>query len=234
MGDLDYNEYIRLASLHDAVRPLTPVDDEFVHGAEHLFIITHQVAELWLKQVLLDLDLAVRALTDRGLGLACEHLARAAHLLDQVVTTTFVLTRLPPGDFARFRGLLGTASGAQSPQFRELAVRLGVRQPDGCVVYELFEAVLEENSLSVADLYRWGPPAGIPYRLAEVLSDLAQAFYRWQVNHVEIVRRAIGSASGTGGTSGLNHLSNRIELPFPALWAARSATVWESAGQTLP
>ncbi|MBP2479707.1 tryptophan 2,3-dioxygenase [Crossiella equi] len=227
-GDLDYVGYIRLAALHEAVQPLTPEHDAVTHGAEHLFIVTHQVAELWLKQVLLDVDRAERALAERGLTRADEHLVRASRVFEQVIGATSVLTRLPPSDFARFRSLLGTASGAQSPQFHELGSRLGVRGKHS-ILYEHFESVLAESSLSVADLYRWGPSAGAVYQLAEHLVELAHGFWRWQSCHVETVRRVIGCSGGTGGTSGVDHLVKRMELPFPELWEVRGAAVRETA-----
>jgi hypothetical protein len=97
---VSYTGYIGLAALRDAVRPLTPEHDVFTHGAEHLFIVTHQVAELWLKQVLLDLDLTEWALAERELTRADEHLVRASQVFNQVISATSMLTRLPPSDFA--------------------------------------------------------------------------------------------------------------------------------------
>lgn len=229
MDEIDYVGYIRLDALRDTVRPLTPGHDASTRCAEHLFIVTHQVAELWLKQALLDLDQAEQALgehmpDDQALLRADEHVARASHVFDQVVGATAVLTRLPPADFARFRHLLGTASGAQSPQFAEFGMRLGVRGARSSL-YERFECALAKRSLSVTDVYRQGESAGIVHQLAEHLVELAQGFQRWQVCHVEIVRGAIGRARGTGGTSGMTHLVERIELPFPRLWAARASPV---------
>lgn len=221
---MNYDSYIGLSALLANVQPLSDDTDTATYAAEHLFIVAHQTSELWLKQVLLDLDRATEELCPSWLDLpsAVLHVGRAARVLELVNEASASLHRLPAGHFARFRQLLGTASGAQSAQFRELARRLGLRRRHS-VLFDRFRDALREQGSSLRLLYETGPQAGVVYILAEELTQLSQAFWRWQIGHLEIVRRTIGHAPGTGRTSGYDYLSSRLELPFAELWEARSA-----------
>jgi tryptophan 2,3-dioxygenase len=222
---VNYDSYIGLSTLLANVQPLSDGADTTTYTAEHLFIVAHQTSELWLKQVLLDLDRAAEELYPPQLDLPCAvlHVGRAAWVLELVNETSASLHRLPPGHFARFRRLFGTASGAQSAQFHELARRLGLRRRHSAL-FDRFRDVLREQGSSLRLLYETGPQAGVVYRLAEELTQLSQAFWRWQIGHLEIVRRTIGYAPGTARTSGYNYLYDRLELPFAELWEARSVS----------
>lgn len=60
------------------------------------------------------------------------------------------------------------------------------------------------------------------YELAEKLVDLEDYFRRWRFNHVTTVERVIGNKTGTGGSSGVPFLSNRLKVVlFPELWRVR-------------
>ena len=60
------------------------------------------------------------------------------------------------------------------------------------------------------------------YELAEKLVDLEDYFRRWRFNHVTTVERVIGYKKGTGGSSGVPFLSNRLKVVlFPELWRVR-------------
>lgn len=60
------------------------------------------------------------------------------------------------------------------------------------------------------------------YELAEKLVDLEDYFRRWRFNHVTTVERVIGYKTGTGGSSGVPFLSNRLKVVlFPELWRVR-------------
>lgn len=61
------------------------------------------------------------------------------------------------------------------------------------------------------------------YELAEKLIDLEDYFRRWRFNHVTTVERVIGYKRGTGGTSGVPLLMQRLNVVlFPELWRVRS------------
>jgi len=111
-----YGEYLRTDELLGLQSPLSD-------GPEHdemLFIVIHQVYELWFKQLLFELE-AVRdaMLADRP-GPA-RHLLGRVHAIERVLIEHIdVLQTMTPQDFLEFRAVLSPASGFQSAQFREL------------------------------------------------------------------------------------------------------------------
>lgn len=59
--------------------------------------------------------------------------------------------------------------------------------------------------------------------LADVLSDLAEAFQQWRQLHLAAVRRSLGAKAGSGGSSGIDWLTTSLARPvFPDLWSART------------
>ncbi len=98
--------------------------------AEHdetLFIIIHQVYELWFKQILHELDHIVACLEVDRVGAARNHLKRVLKILKTLVGQIDVLETMTPAEFASFRDFLANASGFQSAQFRELEFLLGIK-----------------------------------------------------------------------------------------------------------
>jgi tryptophan 2,3-dioxygenase len=101
-------------------------------AAEHdelLFIVIHQVYELWFKQVRHELRAVQRALeaddTDRALHL----LNRVLKILKTLVAQVDVLETMTPLQFLSFRDRLESASGFQSAGFRQVEAMLGLRDP---------------------------------------------------------------------------------------------------------
>src|SRR5215470_5006426 len=124
-----YTSYLRLDELLDLQ---TPASREAPGGEEHdemLFIVIHQVYELWFKQILHE----VRRLQDRleaDDGPAALHtLKRIIAILKTIVAQIDVLETMTPRQFTSFRDRLDAASGFQSAQFRELEAVLGRRDP---------------------------------------------------------------------------------------------------------
>ncbi|MET7297349.1 tryptophan 2,3-dioxygenase family protein [Embleya sp. NPDC005575] len=219
-----YDGYLRLPTILTAQAPTTAESDRYTHAAEHFFIVAHQSCELWLKQALLDLNLAADAVRSRprDLGLCLEQVRRVTHVLTMIAEHFTVLERLTVASFARFRGALGRASGAQSGQFRALYRALGLYGADS-ELFRGFLSALAERDLTVAEVYRRAPHSGLSYLLAEGLVDLSQAVRRCQLAHVEVVVRQIGARPGTGRTTGADFLARRLAVPFPELWEARTA-----------
>lgn len=61
-------------------------------------------------------------------------------------------------------------------------------------------------------------------RLGELLTDVAESITRWRLDHVMVVRRAMGNKSGSAGSAGVRYLEKRAAIPvFPELWEARGA-----------
>jgi tryptophan 2,3-dioxygenase len=233
VAELTYSRYLRLPELLDLQEPLSADGSPRQEVAEHFFIVTHQASELWLRQALLDLEAAVEALSPERLELelALEHLERVAQIAQLLVEHVAMLGKLPLSCFAAFRQLLGTASGAQSSQFHALERVVGLRG-NASPVYEAFLAAVDACGLSVEQVYHDDLGAGALYRIAEALVDIAQRLSRWQVVHLEIVSRLLGDMPGTGRTSGVKYLVDRMSTAFPELAEAR--TVMHGAREAVP
>src|SRR3954451_678580 len=119
--EVTYSSYLSLDQLLDAQHPATDEHDEL------LFVIIHQVYELWFKQILHEAaELQRRLEGGNGAG-ALATARRIAKILKTIVGQLDVLETMTPRQFASFRPALGTSSGFQSNQFRELEAVLGRR-----------------------------------------------------------------------------------------------------------
>ncbi|MFI9332842.1 tryptophan 2,3-dioxygenase family protein [Kitasatospora sp. NPDC052868] len=241
MTDLTYADYLQVNTLLSLQQPRTSgTADRAVVLAEHFFIVAHQSCELWLKQLIADLDAVVDTLASGSgsgsdaadLELGAELLRRAGDLLRVLHEQVLVLERLPLRHFVEFRPFLGTASGAQSEQFAGLGRLVGTDRRAGAL-YEAFTAAAERSGLSVAQVCRLGPEAGGLHRVAEALLDVGDGLWRWKVAHLGLMSRMVGGEQGTGGTSGIDYLIRRIVLPFPELRSHRGQVhAAEFAGST--
>jgi len=120
-GNLTYGSYLRLDDLLSCQNPLSDVHDEM------LFVVIHQVYELWFKQTLHETALLQRRLeTGDGTG-ALATARRIAKILKTAVGQMDVLETMTPRQFARFRPDLGSSSGFQSSQFRRIEAAFGRR-----------------------------------------------------------------------------------------------------------
>jgi len=127
-ADLTYGRYLHLPDLLTCQSPLTDSHDEL------LFIIIHQVYELWFKQILHEAALLQDRLEhgDSPRALATAH--RIAKILKTVVGQLDILETMTPRQFASFRPELGSSSGFQSIQFRHLEAVLGRRDFSAAVI----------------------------------------------------------------------------------------------------
>ena len=121
-----YNSYLKVDELLTLQRPLSD-------GPEHdemLFIVIHQVYELWFKEILHELD-HVRSLLDVNDAHRAQHtLNRVLTILKVLVAQLDILETMTPLEFQSFRQRLEQASGFQSDQFRQLEFVLGRRSAD--------------------------------------------------------------------------------------------------------
>jgi tryptophan 2,3-dioxygenase len=122
-GTMTYGGYLDLDHLLGAQHPRSDHHDEL------LFIIQHQVTELWLKLLIHELRAAIAYLAAGELPPALKGLARIKHILRQMFEQWAVLETLTPIEYARFRGYLGSASGFQSLQYRTVEFLLGNKTP---------------------------------------------------------------------------------------------------------
>ena len=118
---VSYGTYLRLDQLLAAQQPLTDEHDEL------LFVIIHQVYELWFKQILHETGWLQSRLAAGDEAGALHTARRIAKILKTIVGQMDVLETMTPQQFAAFRPELGTASGFQSDQFRVLEAVLGRR-----------------------------------------------------------------------------------------------------------
>jgi tryptophan 2,3-dioxygenase len=118
---ITYADYLSLDELLEAQRPLSGLHDEM------LFIVIHQTKELWLKQMLHELRLAIGLVGEDRFAPAYKALSRVSRIQSVMTLSWDVLATLTPVDYTAFRDVLGTSSGFQSAQFRELEFRLGIK-----------------------------------------------------------------------------------------------------------
>ena len=124
MGD-----YLKLEKLLSCQKPVSAKDEE--QHDETLFIIVHQVYELWFKQILHELnDIQKRfeapAIKEEHLSICVDRLERIKKIQDVIIGHFDVLETMTPMDFLEFRNLLIPASGFQSVQFRKVEIMLGL------------------------------------------------------------------------------------------------------------
>lgn len=120
---LTYSSYLKVDELLELQRPLSD-------GPEHdemLFIVIHQVYELWFRQVLHELDELKRRLAHGDSARSLATLKRVLTIFKTLVSQVDILETMTPVSFNSFRDRLESASGFQSAQFREFEILLGAR-----------------------------------------------------------------------------------------------------------
>ena len=221
---LTYSSYLALDELLGAQRPVSDEHDEL------LFIVVHQVYELWFKQLLHEIRFLQGCLERGDTAHALSTARRVLTILKTVVAQIDVLETMTPRQFTSFRSRLAAASGFQSSQFRELEVVLGARPGDG-QARTVFESLLTYLGTQGYDtsgevqpmLVRVYEDDGAAAQVCERLVDLDEGMQEWRYRHVKMVERTIGDKRGTGGSSGAEYLRSTLLRPvFPDLWAIRS------------
>lgn len=120
-----YTEYLKIDEILGLQHPLSD-------GPEHdemLFIVIHQVYELWFKQVLHEVDHLEALLARNDVHRAQHTLKRILTILKVLVAQLDILETMTPLEFLSFRDRLDSGSGFQSYQFRELEFALGAKEP---------------------------------------------------------------------------------------------------------
>jgi tryptophan 2,3-dioxygenase len=211
---------------------------------ELLFVIAHQSHELWFKLVLHELD----AVRDRMLAGECHQalqpIKRAVAILHVLTAQWDVLDTMRPEGYLAFRQSLGSGSGFQSVQFREIEflcgrkdaaylestwlsaderTQLDRRLTEPSLAEALRTVLAARGVTDVAALLTEETPQPDLSDLCDALADLEVAFGLWRARHVLMVERQIGHKPGTGGSSGTDYLRSTTTIRFfPELWAART------------
>jgi len=120
-GRMSYGGYLRLDRLLSAQQPLSQPP----HHDEMLFIVQHQVSELWIKLLIHELRAAIAHLKADELGPCQKIFARCKVVLRQLTEMWSVLETLTPSEYMEFREILGPSSGFQSLQYRTMEFLLG-------------------------------------------------------------------------------------------------------------
>src|SRR5205814_10536344 len=127
---MSYAEYLKLDQILSAQRPLSEQHEEM------LFIVIHQTKELWMKQMLDELELAIALVGEDRFAEAYKAMARISRIQALMTLSWNVLSTLTPVDYLKFRNVLGASSGFQSKQFREIEFRLGLKEPNFISQYD--------------------------------------------------------------------------------------------------
>ena len=149
---MTYGEYLSLDKVLSAQNRLSG------HHDEMLFIIIHQVSELWMKLILHELRSAIEDIGKDDMQPAFKKLARVSKIQSQIIQAWDVLSTMTPAEYLEFRGSLGRASGFQSYQYRLIEFALGYKseailkiyEKDVQVHHELKEAYVEPGLYDAA------------------------------------------------------------------------------------
>ena len=199
-----YECYLRLPALLDLQHPRTAEDKPAQWADEHFFIAVHQSAEVLAGQALVDLERVrdpARGPSAAPEGCRLAYVRRVTAVVELLEQHLAVLEHLSPASFAAFRPLLENASGAQSSQFATLFARI--------------DESASRSTLTPRATPTSGPTPDDPggNEAARAWWELRAAVVRWRTRHLLLVERMIGDQPGTGGTSGLAYLRERIGLP---------------------
>lgn len=209
-----YGSYLALDELLGLQRPRSQEHDEL------LFIVIHQVYELWFKQLLHEEAELQRRLAAGSVPGAIKTLHRMRTIVKTIVAQIDVLETLTPLEFLSFRSSLARSSGFQSEQFRRLEATFAP-------LLEALLDVLASRGHDQADpeerciaAYRTDPGGA---QLCEAFVDVDEGLQEWRYRHVKMVERTIGTKQGTGGSSGADYLRSTLFKPaFPPLWSIRA------------
>ena len=240
MPPLTYANYLDLEKLLTLQNPRSsPAEHD-----EMLFIVVHQVYELWFKVVLFELE-AARDRIDADDVFFARHYLHRVHVIERLLVEQIeVLETMSPQDFLAFRSQLAPASGFQSVQFREIEFLSGLKEPkylarveatpeeaarlrrrlDEPSLDDAFRSLLaRRGSPSLVEVFKDRERHGDLFDLCEALLDHDEAFAHWRARHVLMVERQIGGKTGTGGSSGAQYLRTTLDKRFyPELWDVRS------------
>ena len=177
-AESSYGGYLRLPQLLGAQQPRSARHDEM------LFIIQHQVSELWMKLMIHELEAAIAHVQADRLAPCFKILARVKQVQRQLFEQWSVLETLTPSEYVEFRDVLGPASGLQSFQFRAIEFLLGNKnarfmevQRHDAAAYARLQRLLASPSL-YDEFLRHLARRGMPVPAQRVERDWTQPYER--------------------------------------------------------
>jgi tryptophan 2,3-dioxygenase len=142
---MSYAGYLRLDGLLSQQSPLSRPP----HHDEMLFIIQHQVAELWFKLLIHELQAAIGYVQQDQLDPCFKILSRVKLVQTQLFNQWAVLETLTPSEYMEFRGVLGHASGFQSYQYRKFEFLLGNKNRDTLQVFSHAPEIYQDLQITL-------------------------------------------------------------------------------------
>jgi len=125
-----YGEYLQLARVLSAQQPVSGEHDEM------MFIVVHQVSELWIRLFLHELDFVQRCVVRDDLDPSFKALQRISKVQAQLFGAWEIMATMTPSDYTLFRNQLGRSSGFQSMQYRLMEFGLGNKNADMIRVHQ--------------------------------------------------------------------------------------------------
>tara|TARA_Y100001970_G_C14250711_1_gene871632 strand:- start:3442 stop:4530 length:1089 start_codon:yes stop_codon:yes gene_type:complete len=127
-----YSDYLQLDKILDGQNPLSSVAGKPIHD-ETLFIIIHQIYELWFKQIIHEINSIINhfsnpSIEEMNINIVVSRLSRIHDIQKIALSQIDILKSMTPMDFLEFRDLLNPASGFQSAQFRVIENALGLKK----------------------------------------------------------------------------------------------------------
>ena len=238
--ELTYSSYLKVKELTSLQAPLAK---PAAHD-ELLFIVIHQVYELWFKLLLHEIHVLMSSMRDNKLILSFHILRRVSEIFKVLIQQLDVLETMTPTDFNQFRSNLNPASGFQSLQFRELEIISGANVKDyekfaplepewkprlsqlanQSNLHQTFLQLLKSRGLVKSDsteecqtalLQVYEKDSHLELRsLCEGLIGYDEQISLWRFRHVQMVERMIGMKRGTGGSLGVNYLRQTLARRF--------------------
>lgn len=208
-GATDYERYIRTEEL----LALQKKREDLIHPEESLFQVTHQAAELWLKEIDHEIDRVVSHVREKALHRAADLLFRCEKILDLLREQIVILETMDPADYHVIRvNSLGRGSGQESPGFNRL-LDVGDR------LWPVVSAELDERGITPLDIEKLPENHYELHRLVQGMLSYDAAFMKWRYTHMRLAMRIIGSRVKSLKGVPVTQLEVGTREPlFPTLW----------------
>ncbi len=219
-GKTDYEKYIRTLPLLE----LQKEPEEWTSKEELLFQITHQASELWMKQMLYDLNRSITYMGEGNIPMAIRSLRLVTEIQQLLITHIDIIARnLSIQEYEKIRLGLGQGSGMESPGFNRLLEK-------GPQLWLAFKPLVEQRGVTLLEIYREYEKHIDLHNLAEYLVDFDDFFHKWRTHHIDMVRRTIGLESNSlKGISSKVLQRGIVERFFPDLFDVRNIMTNESS-----
>jgi len=153
-----YSKYLQLDKILNGQSPLSNIAGKPIHD-ETLFIIIHQIYELWFKQIIHEIDSIIYyfnnpKIDETNINTVVSRLDRIHDIQKIAISQIDILKSMTPMDFLEFRDLLNPASGFQSMQFRVIENALGLKNEHRIKFSkQKYTAFLSKDEIKLAEKY---------------------------------------------------------------------------------